>query len=135
MELGIGKGYLTKKFAENNTKKVERFNKYLKIIKEALEVYNIKVTAGEIFNSGYQGFTFYVKGIKCLIIEQDGKTGLEDHSIGYVEVMVKESRNIIIKHRDRRFGDTRLNEEELKWVEENVVDEVIKLLVINGVKI
>lgn len=122
-------------FVERNSAKVERFKHYFESIREALRGYDIEVTPGEIFDSGYQGFTFFIKGLKCIVIEQKGVTGLEDHREGYVEVIVNQKRKIIIRHRSRHFGDTHLNEQEIAWVEENLWEEVMDLLVLNGIAI
>ncbi|MDF2534156.1 MAG: hypothetical protein K0R18_313 [Bacillales bacterium] len=93
--------------------KVERFQKKFAETARALSDVDWNVEPGEIFNSGYEGFTFFVNGHKVIVIEQPGAVGLEDHSVGYLSVTVDGKETILAKHKDRRFGDVSLNEEEL----------------------
>lgn len=114
-------------------KKIERFQQGFEKLSETLKSKGIKVTAGQIFNSGYTGFTFFVKGVKCIVIEQSGKVGLEDQYGGYMEVMVNGNTKRIAKHRDRRFGDVNLDENELEKAYDSLAMHTIELLKQEGV--
>ena len=128
--LGMSVGYFVEKMAKENPKKIDRFQRYYTSIEYALTNDGHTVNPGNIFNSGYEGFTFFINGVKGMVIEQSGAVGLEDHSEGYLEVIVGNQRKIMFKHSAKRFGDTRLNEVELEWIEENLWEEVINLFLL-----
>lgn len=111
-QLVLRPGYLTSKIPQE---KVERFQKFFADFSRSLAEAGYSYKAGEIFNSGYEGFTFEVERLKYVVIEQPGTVGLEDHSTGYLSVILDDNREImLVKHRDRRFGDVRLTEAELE---------------------
>ncbi len=100
-----------------------KYNRFEKVYYELVEILNKlgfkRISEGKAFNSGYEGFYLHADTFKIMVIEQSGVVGLEDHSVGYLQLKLfteneEPVEKMLIKHKDRRFGDVSLNEQELE---------------------
>lgn len=105
--------------------KFKRFEHVYYDIKTLLEHINVDVTVGVAFNSGYEGFLFEANGIRVYVIEQDGKVGAEAQVTAYISLRVNGlCDKVVIRHRDKYFGDVVLSKEELSIGYELVKEEL-----------
>jgi hypothetical protein len=127
-KLSIGNGIFTKKFVESNPKTIEHFHYCFELIKKELNKLGYKITAGKIFDSGYQGFTFYINGVKCIVIEQRGNVYSEDHKEAYLEIMFNGNKKIMLKHKSKHFGDVQFDQNEIEYIEKNICNFIKRML-------
>lgn len=94
--------------------KFKRFECVYYEIKTLLEQIDVDVTVGVAFNSGYEGFLFEANSKRVYVIEQNGKVGAEAQETAYISLRVDGiCDKVIIRHRDKYFGDVALSKEEL----------------------
>ena len=83
------------------------------------------------FNSGNVGIVVDLQEHgKYIFIDQPGVVGLEDHNPGFIAFgeYPQGMRNILVRHRDRNFGDVSLTDSERSKAQRQVLMQIEKIL-------